>query len=270
MHVALLAGAQTVLLLATFSLPGLGAEGWHHLASLGLVVALALAVRRRMASRAFLAFGVLATTVLATVSGFYLLYWKKGIRVDGYQDWGVFWHVAWSWAAALFFFQHTWVNRVAYGHFLRRSLRWAAPAALHVAAYVLLVGALLITWGPAKAAFTNENYVPLSFAAWLAVTVPAYALWLGLRRRPDMEKKHFRGHVDVALVPVAALAVLSGLPLLYLDPQLDGWGLKYASKFWHVWPSVVFAVLVFAHSAQAWSNVRAHWRKLALASAPEA
>lgn len=267
LHVAVLAAAQALLLVATFPLPGFGAKGWHHLASLGVVIALAVAFRRRLTSRAFLAFGVLATTVLATASGFYLLYWKEGIRVDGYQDWGVFWHVAWSWAAALFFFQHTWVNRVAYGHFLRRSLRWATPAVLHLGAYALLVAALLVTWGPAKGAFTNGNYVPLSFAAWLAAVVPAYALWLGLRRRPATAQRHFRGHVDVALVPIAALAVISGLPLLYLDPQLDGWGLKYASKVWHVWPSVAFAVLVFAHSLQAWSTMRAHWRKLAQARA---
>lgn len=258
--IAILAAAQLALLAATFPLDALGTSGWHHVASLAAVLAMGVPVRRRLLERAFLAYGVLATTALATASGFYLLYWKEGIRVDGYQDWGVFWHVAWSWAAAAFFFLHTWVNRVAYGHFVRASLRRAAPAALHVGGYVATLAALAVTWGPARASFTNGNYIPLSFAAWLSATAVAYLLWLVLRRRPGTHKAA-RGNVDVALVPLSALAVLSGLPLLYLDAPLDAAGLKYASKFWHVWPSVAFAVLVFAHGAQAWANLRAHWRK---------
>ena len=255
------AAVQAVLLAATFPGDTLGTQWWHHVASLGAVLLGALLLRRRMASRAFLAFSVLAASVLATASGFYLLYWKEGIRVDGYQDWGVFWHVAWSWAAAVLFFQHTWVNRVAFGHFWRRAWRAGQPAVVHAGAYAVAVLALVVTWGPLKSSFTAETYIPLGFAAWLACTVLAYVLWLVLRRRDSVAQKALRGHVDVALVPFAALATISGLPLLWIDPQLDAWGLKYASKIWHVWPSVAFAVLVFVHSAQAWSNVRAHWRK---------
>lgn len=258
--IAVIAGVQLALLVATFPLDALGTSPWHHLASLAVVLTLCIPLRRRLVQRAFLAYAALATSVLATVSGFYLLYWKEGIRVDGYQDWGVFWHVAWSWAAAVAFFQHTWVNRVAFAHFWRRSLRRAAPAALHIGGYVALVGAFVVTWGPAKDAFTNEVYIPLSFAAWLVCTAMAYLLWLVLRKRPATHKPA-RGNVDVALVPAAALATLTGLPLLFFDAPLDAAGLKYASKFWHVWPSVAFAVLVFVHGAQAWANVRAHWRR---------
>lgn len=256
-----LAVGQAALLAATFPLKALGTDPWHHAASLVLVLLLAIPLRRRLQQRAFLAFGVLATTILATVSGFYLLYWKEGIRVDGYQDWGVFWHVAWSWAAAGFFFQHTWVNRVAYVHFLRQGLRRAGPLVVHIGAYIVTLAALAITWGPAKGAFTNENYLPLGFAFWLGATLVGYMAWLLLRRRPSLDQKRYRGHVDVALVALSALAVLSGIPLLWFGPGLDAAGLKYASKFWHVWPSILFAVLVFAHGAQAWANVRAHWRK---------
>ena len=257
--IGLVALAQLAALAATFP-SELGTAAWHHLASLAGVLLLAIPLRRRLRERAFLAYGVLATSVLAAASGFYLLYWKEGIRVDGYQDWGVFWHVAWSWAAAVFFWQHTWVNRVAYGHFVRRSLQGVGPAILHVGGYVVVLSALAVTWGPAKAAFTNETYIPLSFAFWLAATAAAYLLWLALRRRPATHRPA-RGNVDVALVPIAALATVSGLPLLFFDPQLDAAGLKYASKVWHVWPSVAFSVLVFVHGAQAWANVRAHWRK---------
>ncbi|HJQ93767.1 MAG TPA: hypothetical protein VJ874_05730, partial [Candidatus Thermoplasmatota archaeon] len=260
--VLLLAAGQSVALLATFPLKTLGTEAWHHFASLAGVLLLVAAVPGPMRTRRFLAIGVLATTVLATASGFYLLYWKEGIRVDGYQDWGVFWHVAWSWGAAVFFWQHTWVNRVALGHFFRRSLASLAPAAAHIGLYVVAIVALVVTWGPAKAWFTNENYVPLSFATWLLALVVAYASWGLLRRRDGASQKRIRGGVDLGLVPMAALAVVTGLPLLFFDPELDGLGLKYASKFWHVWPSVLFAVLVFVHGAQTWSTVRTHWRRL--------
>lgn len=256
-----------VLLLVTFPhlvprMDVLGTAGWHHFASLGVVLAAALALPGPMRQRRFLAIGVLAFTVLATASGFFLLYWKEGIRADGYQDWGVFWHVAWSWAAAVFFWQHTWINRVALGHFARRSLRSLAPAAAHIGAYVLAVVAFLVTWGPAKSAFTNENYVPLSFAAWLVAVGVAYVSWLVLRKRTVRVQLGLRGGVDLAVVPMAALATLTGIPLLFFDPELDALGLKYASKFWHVWPSVLFAVLVFVHGAQLWTVVRKHWRRL--------
>lgn len=266
--VLLLAALHLAALVATFpgvlgvaAVDALGTEGWHHLASLGAVLAAALALPGPMRTRRFLAVGVLATSVLATASGFFLLYWKEGIRADGYQDWGVFWHVAWSWAAAVFFWRHTWVNRVAYLHFLRRSLGTPRKAAVHLGLYALGVAALVVTWGPAKGWFTNETYVPLSFATWLAAVGAAYVSWLVLRRDPKATART-RGGVDMGLVPMAALATLTGLPLLFLDPQLDALGLKYASKAWHVWPSVVFAVLVFVHGAQFWHVVQGHWRRL--------
>ena len=252
---------QLAALALTYPVKGLGTATWHHGASLLAVLLAAVLLRKPMASRRFLAIGVLAFSVLATVSGFYLLYWKEGIRVDGYQDWGVFWHVAWSWAAAVFFWQHTWVNRVAYGHFLRGTMRAAAPAALHLALYAALLLAFGVTWGPVKGWFTVDNYIPLTFATWLACLVVAYVAWMALRRNRATHLPA-RGGVDVALVPMAALATLSGLPLLLFDPELDAAGLKYASKYWHVWPSVAFAVLVFTHSAQLWPVVRAHWRRL--------
>ena len=260
MVTALLA-VQAIALVATFPFKALGTAAWHHLASLAVVLVVSFALPRPMRSRRFLAIGVLAFSILATVSGFYLLYWKEGIRIDGYQDWGVFWHVAWSWAGAVFFWQHTWVNRVAYGHFLRRSLASLRPASFHLGLYALGLAALAVTWGPAKSWFTNENYIPISFAAWLAAVGIAYVSWLVLRRSTDAVNRT-RSGVDLALVPMSALATLTGIPLLFFDPELDGLGLKYASKVWHVWPSVVFAVLVFVHGAQLWTVVRSHWNQL--------
>lgn len=260
-----LAAGQTVALVGTFFWNALGTVWWHHLVSLGLVLAATVAVRHRMTDRRFLGIGVLVTAILATVSGFYLLYWKEGIRVDGYQDWGVWWHVAWSWGAAVFFWQHTWVNRVAYGHFLQRSFRALAPTALHIGLYALAVVGFIITGGPGKTWFTSESYIPISLWTWIIVAGTAYLAWWLLRRRPHAAQTRIRGRVDLALVPVAAVAVISGIPLLWFDGAMEAAGLKYASKVWHVLPSTLFAVLVFVHAAQLWSTVRMHWRRMGAA-----
>ncbi len=265
-----LAAAQIVALTATFFAPGFGVPTWSHLASLGLVLLLSgLAWRPLTRSRRILAIGALAASVLAIVSGFYLLYWKEGIRIDGYQDWAVWWHVAWSWAAAVFFFQHTWINRVQFVHFWRRTFQAVGPATLHLGAYALLLAAFAITWTFGKGWFDGGNYIALSFAAWLTCAVPAYILWMvrALRSRPM--SWGWRRAIDLGLVPASALATLSGLPLVFFDAWLDAAGLKYASKFWHVWPSVLFAVLVFAHSVQVWSAVRRHWQALGANKRPQ-
>ncbi len=275
--VAGLVVGQVVVFAGTSRVPGLGAEGWHHVATLGASLALALAFWRPLTrSRRFLAIGVLAFSVLATVSGFWLLYWKEGIRVAGYQDWGVFWHVAWSWAAAILFFQHTWINRVSYAHFFRRSFSSLAPATVHVGAYVVAIVLFVVTWSDVgKDWFTVENYIPLTLYAWLVATVPSYAAWgffatTAARRskaggeRVQSLRTRWRGRVDLALVALAALVVVSGVPLTFFDPLMEANGWKYVSKYWHVWPSVGFAVLVFVHSVQLWGPVRAHWRKYRL------
>ncbi|MBW3584101.1 MAG: hypothetical protein KY455_13500 [Euryarchaeota archaeon] len=264
---------QVALLWLTFDFAVLGSAVWHHFASLGVVLGVALALWRPLVrSRRFLALGVLAFSVLATVSGFWLLYWKEGVRIDGYQDWGVFWHVLWSWAAALFFFMHTWINRVALVHFVRKSVSTIAAAVVHAGAYVLVVVAFFITWsGRGRTWFTNENYIQLSLFAWLVAIVVPYGLWgvvqvrvavTGPSSRIDkvFHPRRVRRWVDLGLVPMATLAVVSGVPLIFLDAWLDQRGFKYVSKYWHVWPSVVFAALVFVHGVQAWSSVRAHWR----------
>lgn len=263
---------QLVLLVATFPMDRLGTEAWHHIASLGGVLALAGILWRLLArSRRFLAMGVLATTVLATLSGFYLLYFKEGIRIDGYQDWGVFWHIVWSWMFMVFFVMHTWVNRTAYVHFFRRTLRAVRPATIHLGGYVVVVAAFFVTWSTTgRTWFTNSNYIALSLYAWLLATIPAYGAWALARVRSlrasgaVMRADHWRTRraVDLGLVPVSVLVVVSGIPLAFLDDIIDPLGFKYVSKYWHVWPSVVLAVIVFVHIIQAWPTVRVHWRRL--------
>lgn len=259
--VAGIALAQVVALAATWPIADFGAIWWSHLASLAIVLGMVFLARRHLTSRRVLGIGVLVTSVLAVVSGFYLLYWKEGIREDGYQAWGVWWHVAWSWAAAVFFWQHTWVNRVAFMHFIRRSLHALAPAALHIGLYALAVAAFAFSFS-SRGAFTSESYIPWSLWAWIVAVGTTYLAWILFRRRPHATRTRLRAGVDLALVPVAAVATLSGMPLLWFDSALDAAGLKYASKFWHVAPSIVFSVLVFVHTAQLWRTVRTHWRRL--------
>ncbi len=270
--IAGLTAVQLVLLVITFPLPGFGAETWHHIASLAGVLVLAGILHEPLRrSRRVLAMGVLTSAILASASGFYLLYWKAGIRVQGFQDWGVWWHITWSWMVAVFFIQHTWINRVAFVHFFKRTLASWGTTTLHIGAYLAVLVALAVTWSPSgRELFTNANYVPLTLWAWVLILVPPYLAWLYLRRR------HAQGHrplearfghwpvrrlVDLMLVPAAALAILSGFPLLF-DGPFDAAGLKYATKTWHVWPSILFTVLAFIHAVQAWSTVKAHWRKL--------
>lgn len=272
-----LALGQLALLGLTFPIDVLGTEAWHHLASLAGVLLLAWVIREPLTrSRGFLALGVLATSVLAAVSGFYLLYWKAGIRVDGYQDWGVFWHVAWSWMAALFAVQHTWINRAQLAHMIRRSLATRWRQILHVGGYVLVAVAFAVTWSKTgRAWFTNEAYIPLTLRTWVLATVPPYLAFLAFRARHGeatgsrwaraLEHWRVRTVVDLALVPLTVLTVVSGLPLFLLGDQLDAGGWKYVSKYWHVWPSILFTVLVFIHGVQAWRAVQAHWRNWRMA-----
>ncbi|MDX1612381.1 MAG: hypothetical protein R3185_08420 [Candidatus Thermoplasmatota archaeon] len=263
--------AQLSLLIVTFPVPGFGAETWHHMASLAAVLGLTgLLWSRLISSRRALALGLLVTSVLASVSGFYLIYWKAGIRVEGFQDWGVWWHVAWSWMVMVLFALHTWVNRVSFVRFFQDSLRSRLGTWLHLGAYLIVLAALVATWSPwGRDAFTNANYIPYTLRTWVLVLVPPYLAWLWVRRRqrtgedPLARFGHWpvRRAVDLALVPTTALAILSGLPLIF-DGPIDPRGLKYVAKYWHVWPSILFTVLVFIHAVQAWPTVKVHWGKL--------
>ena len=247
-------GIQTGLLVATAPLDGFGAAGWHHVASLAAVlVGFGVFWQPMTASRRVLAIGALVTAVLAIVSGFFLLYGKEWVRPAGFQDWLVWWHVAWSWAATLFFFQHTWINRVQFVHFFRRATRGLAGAG-HVLGYAVIVAFLVWSGTVGKDAFSAGNYIAWSFANWLAALVPAFGISL-VQRGAVLP---WRRGVDLALVPMTALATLSGVPLLFLGTLLDDAGLKYASKFWHTGPSIVFSVLVFVHTVQLWRAVRRH------------
>lgn len=256
---------QLLLLLVTRILDGPGTQTWHHLASLAGAIALMGLAGKRMQNRAFLGIGILLTTILATVSGFVLLYFKEGLRVDGHQDWLVFWHLVWSWFASGFFVMHVWVNRVAFVHFFQASFRSVRPGLVHGGAYVVSLLGLLWSATLGKSQFNNESYIPQSVWAWLLCTAVAYGIWLGTRRAGRQTHLHLRSAADLILVPVMTFVILSGFVLLYGSDVTDPNGLKYAAKAWHTLPSVLFSVVVFVHSVQLWTQVRRHWQRLGTA-----
>lgn len=272
-------GLVVMTALPPFS-PRLGAPVWHHNASLGVTLAAFLGtglVRTRSgrlwSDRAHLGLGVLWWTFLATASGFLLLYLKQDLKDWELKDWAKWWHIAWSWLALWYFVAHTAVNWKA---MVKAMGRWlgAVPTAIW---YYGLLGAIVLAvplswsaWGART--ITDGNYILLTLWTWLVLCLPAYTVWgiarlRALRGRPISwaARRPVVAFVDVWLLPMAILANISGFPILWFATKDTS--LKYVAKYWHTWPSIAFAILVFAHSIQWWLAVRVHWRKAADATA---
>lgn len=266
--------------------PGLGAPTWHHNASLLLaVVAVGIwwvvAARRGQAlwrDRAHLGIWVLVWTVLATVSGFLLLYLKQDLKAWELKDWAKWWHVLWSWLALGYFVAHTAANWEGMKRAWTRIHARLGPALRHDLALVAVVAAIPLTWSSWGATvWTEASYIPWTLWTVLGVVAPLYAAWAYVRlmaRRtrqkgvgpigvtstlPGWSRRAVvRSQTDAWLFASAVLANLSGFPLLYFGTKDTS--LKYVAKYWHTWPSVVFAALVFAHAIQFWAAMRVHWR----------
>ncbi len=249
---------------------------WHHTASLGFALAsiglwwvVARARGRRLwLDRAHLGIWVLAWTVLATVSGFLLLYLKQDLKDWGLKDWAKWWHILWSWLALLYFGVHTAVNwsgmRRAWGR-IHASL--GSALRLDVALVLILV-AIPVTWSSWGAGvWTEASYIPWTLWTILALVGPMYVAWLWVRWRRSRAasvplwgtRGGARVQTDAWLFVSAVLANVSGFPLLFFATKDTS--LKYVAKYWHTWPSVLFAALVFVHAVQFWAAMRVHWRK---------
>lgn len=50
---------------------------------------------------------------------------------------------------------------------------------------------------------------------------------------------------------------LWGFPILWFGTKDTS--LKFVAKYWHAWPSIAMAILVFAHTIPWWVRVRPHW-----------
>ncbi|HET6399642.1 MAG TPA: hypothetical protein VFH47_08835, partial [Candidatus Thermoplasmatota archaeon] len=271
----LLAGvAQLSLVVATAFPPftrgtpaDLGAQTWHHNASFLAALGFSITFAGRMAAnRRFLGCGVLASTCLAAASAFLLLYLRQPLTARGLAGWAAWWHVAWSWFALSFFLGHTWVNRQGLLRSLRRlHRRWWGSAA-NTGLLAAVVAAALLAWrGWDAAAVSETRYVLLTLHTWLVLLVPAYGLWLVqlVRARlglatPWLGQVRAQAFVSAWLVPVTALANVTGLYLLYAGA--DGAGMQALARYWHAWPAIALAVLAFAHTVQLWPEVRAYGR----------
>jgi hypothetical protein len=263
---------QTLLLWATLYVPTLGGPAWHHLASLAGVLALAAVWRLPLLrSRTVLALGVAVTTLLAVASGFYILYWKPFLKSYALVDWIKWWHIVWSWGALVFFVLHTWINRVSYLHLLRRTRRTPLGFLAHD---VLIWGSLLaipLTWNTwFQDRIHDDNYIWLTWWTWLVLVLPLYVAWGLVTWTPRgsleglkaaLSRDRVRAVVDVGLVPATVLAMVSGFPITFWKTEVHGFGYKFVGKYWHTWPSILMAVLVFAHTVQLWRPTVSHWRR---------
>ncbi len=267
---ALGVAAQLGLLVATALpplTPGLGVPTWHHNASLAAVALFSTLFWKRMTGdRRFLAVGVAVTTALAIISAFLLLYLKQDLKDWGLKDWAKWWHVAWSWAALAFFLGHTWANRYGLGRSLRRVTGRLLGAVAYFGPLAAVAAAVPLTWSDWGARHIVEaDYVLLTLYTWLALLGPSYAVWLwaALRiragRRPRWAaRSRTQAFVDAWLLPMTVLANLSGFPILYFGTKDTS--LKYVAKYWHAWPAIAMAILVFAHTVQFWPGMAVHFR----------
>ena len=267
--------AQTAAVVIT-GLPSfrgnLGEPVWHHnvtlVATLGLFLLTGLVKTskgRLWSHRAHLGIGILVWTVLATVSGFWLLYMKQELKAWELKDWTKWWHIVWSWLALWYFIAHQAVN---WQPFVKALRRWSAGRAgwTYWAGNLLILIAIPLTWSAWGArTITEGNYIVLTLWTWLLLTAPTYAGWILVRRRTltgRVKASAARAQAvritDVWLLPAAVLANVSGFPLLWFDTKSTS--LKYVAKYWHTWPSILFAILVFAHAIQWWAAMRKHWR----------
>jgi hypothetical protein len=268
-------GAQVLLLAATALPPfaqvespdALGVPTWHHNASLAAVVlASAILWRPMTRDRRFLGVGVLVTTLLALASAFLILYLKDWLKATYLKDWAKFWHVAWSWASISFFLGHTWANRQGMARAWRRMSAGVNGIGLY-AAMALVVVAIPLTWSPWGArAITDPNYIGLTLYTWLGFLVPTYGMWLvaTLRQRATgirpawWSRAGTQNFTDTWLLNMTVLANVTGFPLLYFGTKdMD---IKYVAKYWHTWPSIAMAILVFAHTLHFLPGITRHLR----------
>lgn len=247
--------------------PSLGAPVWHHNAALVVTLVAFLATWYKptktgplLTNRAHLGIGVLWWTFLATVSGFLLLYLKQDLKGWELKDWAKWWHITWSWLALWYFIAHTAINWKPMVAALRRWSADVVPALFYLVPLALVLLAIPLTWSDWGARnIVDGNYIWLTLMTWLVFLLPTYVAWgIGKTMRPAWwSRKPLVGFVNAWLLPMAILANVTGFPILYFGTKDTS--LKYVAKYWHTWPSIVFAILVFAHAVQWWLAMRKHW-----------
>lgn len=246
---AALAGALVGFGLTT--LVPLGGPLWHYNAAFVGLAAAGLAAWRLLPRRRFATLLLAYSGILATITGFVMLY-SKDLPYKEHVTW---WHSVTSFALLGAFLAHWWRNQPRLAGFTRRlaaRLPVGGPAAGAWTAG-LAVGAL--TWTSAwRPRFTSENYLYLSSWAVLVGVAFTYGLWLWHRlpsRRARLADPAYRATaralVDTSLFAACWLALLTGFALLYFRDFLRSGDTKYVSKWWHTATSVAFLAFVAIH-----------------------
>lgn len=238
----------------------------HYNVAFLALTAVGAALWARLKRRRVASIGMAYTGVLATATGFVMLY----TRQFPLKEWITWWHSVTSFAFLAFFLAHWALNNVRLVDFTKRLLaqtRAAAPVAL---AWAGVLVAFAWTWSPAgRGLFTRENYLHLATWAVFVGIGLTYGVWLVFRHKAmrarlarDPTRRSARGLVDTSLFLACWASLLTGFLLVYFAPFFDANGLKYVSKWWHTATSVALLAIVALHIGFNARLVAAHAKRL--------
>lgn len=261
--------SATAALLAGMALTlgtGLGFPLAHYDAGFALLLGGAAASWRFLARRRIATTLLAYTGLVATVTGFAMLY----TRQFPYKEWLTWWHSVTSFAFLLAFLAHWFLNHARLMRFTRSLARRLAAGAPLAGAWVAILAGLVWTASPAgRALFHAGNYIRLATWAVFLGTGFAYGLWLTFRH-PALQARlarapvrdAARGAIDTSLFLMCWGSLLTGFLLLYFNDPLVGAGFKYVSKWWHSATSVGLLALLALHIGFNARFMRAHARRL--------
>jgi len=261
-----LAALTAVAMAATLG-STLGFPLWHYNASFLVALAATAIAWRPLQHRRVATLGMAASGVLATGTGFAMLY----TRDFAHKEWLTWWHSFTSFLLAILFVVHWLHNHARLRDFTKRLLARERTSGFAAAgAWVGLLAFGAWTWSPDIAArFTRENYLYLASWAVLVGVAFAYGAWL-LYRLPALRRKlavqahrnRLRALVDTSLWLAHWGAIVTGFALLWFAEPLRAGPLKYVSKWWHTATSVAFLALVVLHVGFNARLVAAHARRV--------
>jgi hypothetical protein len=268
------AGALAIgLALAATVLTPLGFAMWHYNASFVAALVAAVAAWPWLRARRVATLTMAFTGIVATVTGFVMLYSKD----LPYKEWVTWWHSFTSFALALAFLVHWLNNRQRLWEFTQRlATSDRAPGAALAGAWLAVGLGAGWTWlTDVRVRFTSENYLYLAGWAVLGAVALAYGTWL-LYRLPAMRarlavtrhRNLARAAVDVSLFLAHWGAIVTGLALVWFAAPLRAGPLKYVSKWWHTATSVAFLALLVLHIGFNARLLAAHARRVDAELAP--
>lgn len=258
-------GAGTLLVMLATLLAPVGASAWHYNASFVGIIVIALAATPLLKRRRVATLTMAFSGILATVTGFAMLYTKQ----FAYKEWITWWHSVTSFVLLVAFVAH-WLHNQTRFWDLARRLFGGAGLGLAVVWGAILAFAAWSGLPEGRAGFTSENYLVVSSWTILACVAGAYGVWLAyrlpaLQRRVEdsAHRNRLRGLVDVSLFLAHWGALVSGLALVWFADFLRGdSGFKYVSKWWHTGTSALFLAILAIHIGFNARFLAAHARRV--------